>query len=60
MVVDMERLEQHSRGAGYILDSGVECSLVGSRRRIEPADLADELKRGVMQLLVCRMMSGVP
>jgi hypothetical protein len=30
MVVDMERLEQHSRGAGYILDSGIECDLVGS------------------------------
>jgi hypothetical protein len=60
MVGDMERLKQHSRGTGYILDGGVECNLVGSRRRIEPADLPDELKRSVMQLLVCRVMSRVP
>jgi hypothetical protein len=60
MVGDMEGLEQYSCGAGDILDRSVKYSLVGSRGRVEAADLPDELQGSVMQFLIRRMMSGIP
>jgi hypothetical protein len=59
MVRDMEGLEQDSCGAGDILDSLIKDNLVGSRGRIEAADLPDELQGSVMQFLIRRMMSGI-
>ena len=60
MTGDMKGLKQHPGGTGYMLDRGIERNLVRSRGRIESADLPNELKRSVMQLLVGRVMSGVP
>jgi hypothetical protein len=48
----MERLEQHPSRPGHVSNRGVKGILVGPGRTVEAADLADELERRVVQLLV--------
>jgi hypothetical protein len=49
---ELKRLKQDAGRQSHVLNRGVERHLVGSGWGIEAADLADELKRGVVQLLV--------
>src|SRR5436309_1497195 len=57
---DPQRLEQHPSHASHVAHRRVECLLIGLRRRVKTADLADELQRGVVQLVVGWRVIGVP
>src|SRR5918999_3257893 len=43
-----------------VADGGVESVLIGARWSVEAADLPDELKRGVMQLLIAWRVTRGP
>lgn len=52
MVADVERLEQRPRRSGHFSNRCVKHVLIDPGRSLKPADLADELKRGIVELLV--------
>jgi hypothetical protein len=52
MVAYMERLEQNASCRRHVSNRRVKRILVSARRSVEAADLAHELKRRVVQLLV--------
>ena len=52
LVAGAERLEQHASRPGHVSNRGVERILVRAGRSVEAADLADELKRCLVQLLI--------
>ncbi len=56
MAANLQRVEERPRRAGHVSNGALERILVGSRGRAKPADLADELKRGVVQLLIARQV----
>jgi hypothetical protein len=50
----MEMVKEPPARFGDVADGGVESVLIGARWSVEAADLPNELKRGVMQLLIAR------
>ena len=56
---DVQRTEQHPARGGHVTYGTVERGLVGLGGRVEAADLAHELQRGVVQLVVGGRMIGV-
>jgi len=59
-VINVERLKQHPRRPGHVSNRGVEHVLIGPGWAVEATDLADELERGVVQLLVGRGVLRMP
>jgi hypothetical protein len=59
VIPDVQRLKQDAPGPSHVSHRTIEGVLIGPRRGVEPADLADELERGVVQLLVGRGMARV-
>ena len=59
-MADVERLEQHPRRPGHVSNGGVEDILIGPGWAVKAADLADELERGVVQLLIGRGVLRMP
>ena len=60
MVAYMERLEQNASCRCHVSNRRVKRILVGARGGVEAADLADELERRVVQLLVGWRVPRVP
>jgi len=57
---DVKRVEQHPTRGGHIPHGRIERRLVGLRRRVKATDLADELQRRVVQLVVSGLAAGLP
>src|SRR5438309_9599741 len=55
----VQRAEQHPARGGHVAHGTVERGLVGLGGGVEAADLAHELQRGVVQLLVAGRMIGM-
>src|SRR4051812_5400440 len=60
LAAGVQRIEEHTRHVGYVVHRLVECSFVGLRRLLEPADLAHELECRVVQLLVTGAVIRMP
>ncbi len=52
MTTDVKRPEQRLRGCAHIPYSLIERGLVGLRRSVKATDLADELERRVVKLML--------
>src|SRR5207245_1821429 len=59
LTAHVQRAEQHPARGGHVTHGTVERGLVGLGGPVEAADLAHELQRGVVQLLVAGRMIGV-
>src|SRR2546426_8917747 len=57
---DVKRVEQHPTRGGHIPHGRIERYLVGLRRRVKATDLADELQRRVVQLVISGLAVGLP
>src|SRR3989442_15833644 len=57
---DVKRGEQHPTRGGHIPHGRIERRLVGLRRRVKATDLADELQRRVVQLVISGLAVGLP
>src|SRR2546426_162288 len=60
LATNLERLEYHPTCRGHLAHGRVERGLIGLRRRVEAADLTNELESGVVELGIGRSVIGVP
>jgi hypothetical protein len=52
--------EERTAGGGHVVDGGIERRLIGARWLAEAADLAHELERSLVQLLLSRWPVWIP